>query len=192
MDKVKFGFRNLVYAVCDDSDLTNITYGQVKSFLQQGAGGVSINLSQAGELFEKYADDIVWFGQNINNGYDGDIAMTLISDEFKKDVLGYTVDANHVLTENADAVQKKFAFGFESQSNEGPKRTWYSYCGASRPNDEHTTKEASMNTTDDVLTIQARPRPDTKDVKHNIKKSDDEDAFNSFFSTVYTPTQPSV
>lgn len=185
MDKVLFGFKNVYYSKITESGGT-ITYGTPKSFATDGAGGVSIALSPRGETYEKYADDVLWFASAVNQGYEGDLVMTLVSDDFKKDIMGYTEDTNGALLEKADATYANFALGFEVQGNENPTRTWYYYCTVTRPSDEANTKEASMSTNDKTLSIIASPRPTDEAVKISLKKSDDNTtAFNSFFSTVY-------
>ena len=185
MDKVLFGFRNVVYSVITETP-SGISYGTPKVFADEGAGGVSVALSPVGDKFSKYADDIPWFVKFNNQGYEGDLVMTKLTDDFKKDVMGMTEDENGALIENADAAFKNFALGFEVQGNENPKRTWYYYCSVARPNDEANTKEESMSTNDATLSITALPRPTDRKVKVSMTKStDNAAAFNSFFSQVY-------
>lgn len=185
MDKVLFGFRNVCYSVITEQGGT-ITYGTPKKFADEGAGGVSIALSPRGESFEKYADDVLWFGDAVNQGYEGDLVMTKLTDSFLLDVMNYTVDTNGAMVEGADTTFKNFALGFEVQGNESPKRTWYYYCSITRPNDEANTKEGSMSTNDKTMTIIASPRPTDSKVKVSMKKTDEnETAFNGFFSAVY-------
>lgn len=183
--KIEYGFRNVYYAVITE-DGSGITYGTPKSFLEQGCGGISINLGIAGDNVDFYADDISWYSQAVNNGYDGDLVMTKVSDDFKKDVLGFEEDINGALVENANAEFKKFALGFEVQGNDKPTRTWYKYCSVARPNEEHTTKEATITPDQKSLTLQVRPRPTDSEVKISLTKtSDNETVFNGFFNAVY-------
>lgn len=183
--KVEYGFRNVYYAVVTETD-NAITYGTPKSFLSQGAGGISVSLAPSGDENTMYADDVVWFEENTNNGYEGDLVMTNVSDDFKKEVMGYTQDSNGALIENADATFEKFALGFEVQGNDNPTRTWYYYCSVARPTEEHQTKEASTTPAQKTLSLKARPRTTDKAVKVSLKKATaSETAYNSFFSAVY-------
>lgn len=185
MNKVLFGFRNVYYSKITESG-TTITYGTPTKFASEGAGGVSIALSPRGESFEKYADDVLWFADAVNQGYEGDLVMTQVSDSFKKDIMKYAEDTNGALVEKADVTFEKFALGFEVQGNEKATRTWYYYCTVARPNDEANTKEASMATNDKTLSIIASPRPTDEKVKVSMTLSTtNTTAFNSFFSTVY-------
>ena len=112
--------------------------------------------------------------------------MTLVSDDFKKDVMKMSQDVNGALTEKANVIFNKFALGFEVQGNENPTRTWYYYCSVSRPVDEHNTKESSISPANKTLSLKARPRPTDQKVKTSLKKATaSETAFNSFFTEVY-------
>lgn len=193
MRKVEYGLRNVWYAPITAESESSITYGAPKSFLAQGCGAISVNLAPAGDETDFYADDISWFNQDTNNGYDGDLVLTSVSDDFKKDILGMEADTNGALVENADAQFVNFALGFEVQGNDNPTRTWYYYCSVSRPTEEHNTKEASITPAEKTLTLKARPRATDKNVKISMTKtSDNVTAFNGFFSAVYEKQQPSV
>lgn len=188
MDKVLFGFRNVYYSVITEEG-GNITYGTPKKFADEGAGGVSIALSPRGESFEKYADDVLWFADATNQGYEGDLVMTKLTDDFKVDVMNYVQDRNGALIESADVTFKKFALGFEVQGNENPTRTWYYYCTITRPNDEANTKEGTMATNDKTMSLIASPRPTDSKVKASMTKSaTNETAFEGFFTAVYEET----
>lgn len=183
--KVEYGFRNVYYAVATDNGST-ITYDTPKSFLTQGCGGISVTLAPAGNEVEMYADDVSWYSEATNNGYDGSLVLTKVSDDFKKDVLGFVADSNGALVENADAVQKKFALGFEVQGNDNPTRTWYKYCQVARENDDHSSKQESTTPAEKTMTLKVRPRPTDKEVKISMQKSStNETAYNGFFSAVY-------
>lgn len=192
MDKIEYGFRNVYYSVITESAGT-ITYGTPKSFLAQGCGGISVNLAPVGDETEFHADDITWFENITNNGYDGDLVMTNVSDDFKKDVMMFEEDSNGALIEKANVIFNKFALGFEVQGNENPTRTWYYYCSVSRPNDEHNTKETSITPAQKTLSLKARPRPTDEKVKVSLKKATTSTSvYNSFFNNVYDASQPTL
>lgn len=185
MDKVLFGFKNVYYSKITESN-GQITYATPKKFADDGAGAVSVALSPRGETYEKYADDVLWFGHAVNQGYEGELVMTLVTDDFKKDIMGYTEDTNGALLEKADVTFANFAFGFEVQGNENPTRTWYYYCTIARPNDEANTKEAAMSTNDKTMSLIVSPRPTDEAVKISMKKSATNTAkFEAFFNSVY-------
>lgn len=192
-DKIEYGFRNVYYSVITEGVGGTLTYGTPKSFLGQGCGGISVNLAPSGDETDFYADDISWFSETTNNGYEGDLVMTLVSDDFKKDVMKMTQDTNGALIEKANVIFNKFALGFEVQGNENPTRTWYYYCSVGRANDEHQTKEASITPANKTLSLKVRPRPTDQKVKASLKKATaSETAFNNFFNAVYEEVTPSV
>ena len=184
-NKVEYGFRNVYYSIITEGGGT-ITYGTPVKMATDGAGAISVALSPVGDTNDTYADDIIWFSETANQGYEGDLSLTKITDAFKKDVLGMVEDSNGALIENADATFKKFALGFEVQGNEKPTRTWYYYCSVARPSDDANTKEASTTTAQKTLTLKVMPRPTDMAVKVSMTKSaTNEDAFDDFFDEVY-------
>lgn len=184
-NKVEYGFRNVYYSIITET-ASGISYGTPVKMSTDGAGGISVSLAPVGDATDFYADDIIWFSETANQGYEGDLALTKITDAFKKDVLGMIEDTNGALIESADAKFKNFAIGFEVQGNEKPTRTWYYYCSVSRPNDEANTKEASTTPATKTLSLKVMPRPTDMAVKVSMTKSStNETAFNGFFDAVY-------
>jgi len=180
-NKVKYGLKNVYYSVITETGGT-ITYATPVKI----DGAVNLTLSTAGDVTDFYADDVDYFSQYANQGYEGDLEIALLPDAFKKDILGESEDSNGALIENANATIKKFALGFEVQGDDKARRTWLYYCSASRPNVEAQTKEASITPKTDVLSMKATPRTTDENVKVVMTKSaTNETAFNAFFSAVY-------
>lgn len=101
-NKVKFGLKNVHYALLTDDDGT-ITYETPVPI----PGAVSMSLAPQGETNTFYADNIAYYVSTANNGYQGDLEIAVIPDSFRKDVLGETEDeTSKVLIENASAEAK--------------------------------------------------------------------------------------
>lgn len=184
-NKVEFGFKNVYYSVITETN-TTITYGTPAKMSDEGGGAISVSLAPAGEQSTTYADDIVWFDEQTNNGYEGDLVLTKVGDSFKKNVLGWIEDTNGALIEDASVTPKKFALGFEVQGNEKPTRTWYYYCSVARPTDNANTKESATTPAEKTLTLKVIPRFTDNKVKVSMTKSStNETAYNGFFSAVY-------
>lgn len=177
-NKIRYGFRNVVYAPITEENGV-ITYGTVSKL----AGGVNVSLAPLGDRTDFYADDSPYFVVTANNGYEGTIELAELSQDFKINILGYTVDSNGALIENADAIPKNFALGFEVQGDEKARRTWYYYCSVTRPNDDASTKEASITPQTSTLNINAMPRPTDKLVKATMYA--DGTGYETFFDSVY-------
>ena len=118
-NKVKYGLKNVYYAVATIDDTNHsATYGTPVAF----PGAVSISLDPEGELTPFRADNIDYWVGNSNNGYSGDLEMAMITDSFRKDVLGYGEDSNGVLLENKDTEAVHFALMFQFEGDEKATR----------------------------------------------------------------------
>ena len=178
-NKVKFGLKNVHYAVVTESPGGVVSYGTPKHI----PGAVNMTLDAAGESVQFYADDSVYFEVNTNNGYEGSLEMALIPDEFRVDVLGDVIDANGVLIENRDTVVKKFALMFEFDGDKKKTRHILYNVLADRPNIEGATRSNTKEPKSETLDIEARPAADTSDVQGELKQGDT--GYDTFFSAVY-------
>lgn len=159
-NKIKYGLRNVYYAVITGETNGTPTYGTPVHI----PGAVNLSLSAEGEDNPFYADDVVYFRTIGNNGYSGTLEMALIPDNFKTDVLKET-QSNGVYVENANAIPAEFALMFEFQGDVYATRHLLYRCTVSRPDVAGATKEASIEPQTETLNIVAMPRIDTQDVK---------------------------
>ena len=180
-NKIKFGLKNVHYAVITETDGV-ITYDTPKSI----PGAVNLTLDAAGESVQFYADDMVYYEENTNDGYTGSLEMALIPDDFRKDVLGEIEDANGALIENKDTKAKHFALLFEFDGDAKKTRHVLYYVLASRPSVAGATTTNTKEPQTETLNITARPAPDTGDVKAKVPQ--DSDAYDTFFESVYIKT----
>lgn len=185
MSKVKFGLKNVHYAVATDSG-TAITYGTPVKI----PGAVSISISPNGELTEFYADDTAYWSQEINNGYDGDLSIADLPESFAEDVLGETVGVDGVQIESSGAKGKRFALTFEVDTDDEPRRYVLYYCAATRPNVASQTKESTVTPQPASLTFNARPHPYTTNIKANTTAAASSGVFNAWNTTIYEPVAP--
>ena len=184
-NKVKFGLKNVHYAVVTESPGGVVSYGTPKHI----PGAVNMTLDAAGESVQFYADDSVYFEENTNNGYEGSLEMALIPDEFRVDVLGDELDANGALIENRDAKVKKFALLFEFDGDAKKTRHIMYSVLPTRPSVSGTTRTATKEPQTEPMNITARPALDTGDVKAKVLQSEDA-AYTDFYSAVYLKNSP--
>ena len=181
MNKIKYGLRNVYYAKMTNTDGV-ISYATPVAI----PGAVNLSLSPSGDTNDFYADDIVYFSDTANQGYEGDLEIALIPDSFLEDILGETVDSNNALIENADDKTSAFALGFEIQGDESGRRTWLYNCTVTRPNQDAATIETSKTPTTDTLTIKALPRLTDRAVKAVMSRTTaNATEYDGFFEEVY-------
>lgn len=123
-------------------------------------GAVSLSLEQQGELSAFYADGIKYYTSASNNGYEGDLEVAMITDEFRKAILGETEDTNKVLFESVDTPTVTFALGFDVDGDVATTKFWFYNCTATRPSIEAQTNEDTIEPQTDTLTISCAPNAD--------------------------------
>lgn len=183
-NKVKYGLKNVHYAVVTESLAGAVSYGTPVHV----PGAVNLTLDAAGEEVAFYADDGLYFGENVNNGYTGSLEMALIPDSFRSDVLGDEVDTNGALIENRDAVVKKFALMFEFDGDAKKTRHVAYNVLPTRPSVSGSTRTTTKEPQTESMNIAARPALDTGDVKAKVKQGDT--GYETFYSAVYLKDSP--
>ena len=183
-NKIKYGLRNVYYAKITTVSSTGVpTYGTATHIL----GAVNLSLSASGDGTDFYADDSVYFHTQANNGYSGTLEMALISDDFKKDILGEVTNTAGVQFEKSDAQTAEFALMFEFQGDANATRHLLYRCTASRPDVASQTKEASVTPVTETLNLTALPRLDNAYVKAKVEATATT-VYNAWFNAVYTGT----
>jgi phi13 family phage major tail protein len=147
-------------------------------------GAVSLSLEQQGELTPFYADGIKYYVAASNGGYQGDLEMALITDEFREKILGEEKDTNGVLIENSNAEAKEFALGLQIDGDTEPTLFWFYNCTATRPNVEAKTASDSKEPDVDKISISCAASADgtvrAKTTKESYTKVKDK-----WFTKVY-------
>ena len=180
-NKVKYNLKNVHIAKLTISGDT-YTYGTPKAM----PGAVSMSLDAEGDNTPFYADGIVYFRPNTNNGYSGDLEMALIPDWFREDILQEEMDTNKVLFESANVTEAQhFALLFEFDGDQHQVRHCLFNCTVARPSIASQTKEASITPVTETLTITADPGADGY-VKSKTTAETDTTAYDGWYSTVYT------
>ena len=189
-NKVKYGLSQVYYSKATETLVTTTgqytySYASPKALV----GAVSLNLNADGEQTVFRADNVDYFVTYSNNGYEGDLELALISDDFKKDCLGYVLDQNNLLVEKADAQPSAFALMFQFEGDNNARRHVFYNCTASRPATASQTTGTSIEPVTETINLKATPRLNDKVVKASSKLDDTSSTqYTNWFSTVQQPT----
>ena len=179
-NKIKYGLRNVYYAKATDNGSGVLSYAEPVRI----PGAVNLSLDPNGETTPFYADDIIYYQSESNNGYTGSLEIALVPDSFRKDILGETEDANTVLFEKANVQSAEFALLFEFQGDEAQTRHALYRCTASRAPVNGATQENGITPQTETLNLTAMPRINDYIVKSKCPKSATTQ-YNNWFTAVY-------
>ena len=184
IEKVVYGLRKVHYALLTENESGLITFATPVAL----PGAVNLGLNENGELVEFYADDIVYWSTNINNGYDGSLELANIPSSFRKDILGEIEDAAKVQYEIANAKPNRFALLAEFDTDAIAKRICLYNCLCGRPQIGGETKNNSVKPQTGTLNIKARPIElnDKLVVKSSTTPETSQEAYDNWFTTVHT------
>ena len=181
--KVKFGLTNVHYAIASIAADGSATFGTPKRI----PGAVSLTMDAVGDPVTFYADNVAYFKNTPNAGYEGTLEVALLPDQFRKDILGDIEDSNGVLSEDANAVSVPFALLFQFEGDTDAVRYVMYNCTASRPSVNGQTKEESIEVQTEELSLNAGmiyiPSLDTSVTKAKVGKN--ETPYANWFASVY-------
>lgn len=164
-NKVKYNLKNAHYALLSIAEDGTVSYGEPENF---------------------YADGIAYYVINNNMGYEGDLELALIPEDFRTEILKEELDDNGVLIENAQVELESFALLFEFDGDQRHIRHVLYNCAASRPGIEGKTNEDTREIQTETLTIKATPLSSGL-VKAKTGNTTDTTVYNDWYKAVYMP-----
>lgn len=153
-------------------------------------GAVRFAPEAQGEESTFYADNMPYYTVTSNNGYTSELEVALLPDEILVEMLGWEIDANGMLVEITDGVQKEFALLGQMKGDKKNRKFVYYNCKASRPKKENKTQEGSVEPTTETLSLVITPIEinGKNAVKGTIELNNtNAAAYNDFFSQVVVP-----
>ena len=181
MGKVKFGLSNVHIAPFTINEEGKYEYETPFKL----PGAVNLSLEASGDSNDFHADNTIYFSASDNQGYEGDLEIAMITNEFRTKILGETTDESGFLFENKNDIIKPFAIGFQVEGDEKARKFWYYNAVATRPANNASTTEGSKEPSTDTLSIKTMPRLSDGLVKviGELNESNSE-AYNAFFTKV--------
>lgn len=176
MDKVKFGIKNVHYAVKTDDTPTYETPVPIP-------GAVNFSLEANGDTSPFYADNMQYFVTVANNGYTGDLETAMFPDDFLKDIFGYSASTkDKVMTENATVQPKQFALLFQEEGDTtGTKYVLYN-CACTRPSRSLATTTETTEPQTQTVSVTASPLADGRTMAFTTEETPDGVAQNWYKS----------
>ena len=184
-NKVKYGLKNVYYAVITFGDNGAVTFASPVAI----PGAVDMSLSKNGDTYEFYADDGVYFEIADGDVYEGDLELALIPDGFRTAVLNESLDGKSVMFESDGDTKVHFALLFEFTGDANAIRHVLYNCTAYETEVSGTTKGENVEVKTEKLHIKARALPNGK-IKAKTGASTDATTYNGWYSNVYTYTAP--
>lgn len=180
-NKVQFGLKNCYYAKATIAG-TSVTYGTPVAI----PGGVNLNLAAQGEITRFYADNIVYYMSQSNQGYEGDLEVARIPDTMWTDIFGLTLGGtSKVLTEAAAAEAAHFALMFQIDGDADDELHVLYNCVPSRPAVASGTIQATKEPVTASFTISAIPSPNGGKVRARTTETTPTATKSSWFTTVF-------
>lgn len=144
-NKVRFGASRVVYALETD--------GVIASTWKNLAGAVQISFTPQNSSNTFYADNMGYYMTSGAASDEFSIELADMTDEAKRDILGYIVDEVSGLNiEPVNAEHKTFAMGYQVEGDGNVLRGIKYGCTLNRPSEEHNTTTDS--TDPDTLTLE--------------------------------------
>jgi len=186
-NKIKYGLSKVYYAKATiDTSTGTATYATPVAL----PGAVSLSMDPSGESNKFYADNVAYATFAANAGYEGELEIALISDDFRKDILGEVVDSD-IQVEKASASAQPFALLFQFEGDQDATRHVFYNVTAARPNVGSKTTEESVEVQTETLKLQCGSIYNTK-LADNIVKGKISDktkqTYTDWFSSVHQPS----
>lgn len=185
-NKVKFGLKNVHYAVATIGDDGTATYGIPKPW----PGAVNLSMDAQDEEITFRADNTDYYTGFANNGYSGDYESALIPDDFRSDILGEIANGDLLLETDTNA-NNHFALLFEFDGDVSATRHVLYNCTASRPAVAGQTTEQTITPTTEKITIAAKSIY-SEPINKNIVKARCKDTESVTYTGWYTSVKQPV
>lgn len=187
-NKVKYGLKNVHYAIAKISAELKADYDKPKSW----PGAVSISLNTTGDSTSFYADDTVFFVAPSAAGYQGDLEMAMVPEDVFETIFNDAVDKNGVSYEADGTEVAHIALLFEFSGDKKSVRHALYNCTLSRPavegetkNEKNEPKTIKVSLTASTIYVEGI---DKYIVKSNTRGNTSAQVYSDWYKEVYIPS----
>lgn len=187
-NKIHYGITNVYYAVLTETLGTNGQYTETYATPVRLIGARSISLSPQQETVNFAADnDPNYYADNIATGYEGNLVLATLGDDFRKAIYGERTDTNQLVGESLGDKPKKFALLFQFEGDENATRHVLYRCTAGKHEIASETKDTTVSPGEISIPITAGGRLSDGLVKWKCP-ADKTTQYNNWNTAVYVPT----
>ncbi len=188
-NKVKFGLKNVHYAIATETTTLGVTttsYDTPKAW--PGAVSLEVNPTSGDASVFRADDSDYYIVSGSSQGFDGSYECALIPEDVETDVLGARLDDNGVVAEYSNDEVKFVALLFEIDGDNSGRRYLVPKVKFTKPGiSAETTGENGNEPVTQSIDFTAAPRPDDGLARLHTGDTTDQATYNSWFSSVYTP-----
>lgn len=183
-NKVRFNLSEIHYATATEGTDGSLTYSEWKDLPR----GVSLDVADNSNTVTKYADNVLLYSKSIVSSKTITLNVSQLSDDFKKDILGYKATTGGSLIQMANPAVKPFALGFMVDGDASNTKIVYFKCTASSftPGSAQTQTD-TVTFADDSLTITIYPvvvSGADRGISMDCRSGDTE--YDDLFTTTFT------
>ena len=187
-NKIHYGITNVYYAVVTETLGTNGQYTETYATPKRLIGARSISLSPSQETVNFAADnDANYYTDSIFSGYEGNLVLATLSDEFRTEVYGEQTDTNELVGESIYDKPKKFALIFQFEGDENATRHVLYRCTAGKYEISSETKDTTVSPGEISIPVTVGGRLSDGLVKWKCG-ADKATQYNAWNTAVYVPT----
>lgn len=183
MDKVLFNLKNAHYAKKTISAAGAVQYATPVAI----PGSVSLALDAEGDVSKFYADGIVYYVCQSNNGYSGDFEVANVPESMLTDIFNFINDAKGIIVENSTKQPAEFALLFEVDGDSTGRKYVLYNCSATRPGINAKTTSDTKEPDTQTMTLTVAPLDDGT-IKAHTADSASAELRSGWYSAVTMPT----
>ncbi len=176
-NKIEYGIKNVHYALMKEEGGV-ITYDKPKRV----KGARKVKLTAEGDRLDIDADDMIYYSDEANAGYKGDIEFVNVDDDVEVDIFGAIKDEHGGIIENTSAKIKPIALLFEFDGDKSKTRYLLYNVKLGRASVESETSGKSKKIKFKNMPLTATAHPETYNIKFKCREGHPK--YDTFFDAV--------